>query len=178
MTKKDMGMSDDFTDIASVVEWFMTDKNGVRKDPPTHDEADLTALITTMVTRTSPFDDNEDVRLSRAWDWTLENGLLYVGATNGWIDRDGKMWGCHWAWHTKLLYWLNMEEGDAEERGWVKVTRHHYRSRYRLSRKQVRALSKLGVPRDRKAELTLPFWQPEDNGPISTENLGVDANDQ
>ena len=170
-------MSNDFTDVASVVQWFMTDKNGVRKETPTHDEADLTALITTMVTRPSPFDDNYPVELHHAWDWTLSNGLLYLGAKNGWIDRDGKMWGCHWAWHAKLLYWLDMTEDDAEKRGWVKVTRDRYRSRYKMSPKQVRTLSRLGIERDRQAERLLPAWRPDDTGPVATENLGSDAND-
>ncbi|MDW9481735.1 hypothetical protein GOB57_24105 [Sinorhizobium meliloti] len=170
-------MSDDFTDIASVVEWFMTDKNGVRKEPPTHDESDLTALITTMVSRPDPFDDTTPVTLSRAWDWTLENGLLYLGAKNGWIDRDGKMLGCHWVWHAKLLYWLNMTEDEAERLGWVKVTGDRYRSRYRMSPNQSRTLSRLGIERDREAERMLPEWRADDSRTIATENLGEDAND-
>jgi hypothetical protein len=170
-------MQDEFIDVASVVEWFMTDKNGDLIDPPTHDEADLTALITTMITRPSPFDDHETVRLSRAWDWTLENGLLYLKAKSGWIDREGKMWGCHWAWHDKLLYWLNMTADDAERRGWVKVSQDRYRSRYRMSAAQRRALSKLGVERDRETERMLPEWRENDTRPAATDNLGSDADD-
>jgi hypothetical protein len=170
-------MSYDFTDVASVVEWFMTDKNGDRRDPPTHDEADLTALISTMVGKPSPFDDRDVVELHHAWDWTLENGLLYLKSKNGWLDRDGKMWGCHWAWHAKLLYWLDMTEDDAERKGWVKVSMGRYRSRYRMSAAQRRALSKLGIERDKAAERMLPEWREDDTRPISTENLGADRDD-
>lgn len=170
-------MSEDFEDVASVVEWFMTDKDGNRRDPPTHDETDLTALITSMVERPSPFDDRAPVKLHRAWDWTLSNGLLYLGAKSGWVDRDGKMWGCHWAWHIRLAYWLGMTEEEAERKGWVKVTNGRYRSLYRMTPAQSRTMRRIGIVVDRQKERVLPHWTPGDTNAPSTENVGIDADD-
>jgi hypothetical protein len=172
-----MPYDDDFTDVASVVRWFMTDKNGDPRDPPTHDETDLTALITSMVGKPSPFGFNDAVELHHAWDWALSNGLLYLGAKEGWVDRDGKMWGCHWAWHDKLAYWLDMTGDEAERKGWLKVSRGGYRSRYRMTAAQRRALSRIGIERNKEAERMLPEWRPDDTNPIATENLGSDRDD-
>ena len=172
-----MSARDDFPDAEAVVQWFLTDKHGQVKAQPTHDEGDLRKLVDTMLARPDPFGwkDAERPSPARAWNWALDFGLLYIGGKQGWIDREGKFWTCGWAKHDNLLYWLGMEPEDAEKAGWVRVTQGlRYRSRYRLSPRQRRALKRLGVEADKDAERLLPVWVEDDTRDISTENLGSD----
>lgn len=171
--------TNDFPDAESVVAWFMTDKDGNRNDPPTHDEADLRGLVHVMLEKPDPFSIEKTDTLAPvdAWKLILEFGLLYLGGRQGWIERDGKFWTCGHAKHDLLLYWMNMEPREAEARGWVRVTQWgRYRSRYRMSPKQRRVLKSLGITPQSDTERMLPFWTDGDDRPMATANLGVDRN--
>lgn len=177
----EVGMAKDseFPDAESVVSWFLHDKNGLLKDPPSHDEADLRLLVAVMLERPHRFGfmDGESVEPAEAWNWILEFDLLYLEGRMGWITREGKFLTCGWAKHDYLLYWLNMEPWDAERLGWVRVTQgKRYRSAYRLSPKQRSVLKKLEIEPDRDAERMLPVWVADDTRPMSTENLGSSRN--
>jgi hypothetical protein len=172
-----MAKSNEFPDAESVVRWFMTDKHGQPKNPPSHDADDLRGLVRVMLERRHRFAirDDDMADPSDAWNWILEFGLLYLQGTMGWITREGKFLTCGWAKHDDLLYWMNMEPEDAERQGWVRVTQNQrYRSVYRLSPKQRSVLKRLGIDPDRDGERQLPVWTPDDKRPLSSVNAGSD----
>ena len=171
-------MSHEFNNADDIVRWFLTDKHGEPKKIPSHDEADLRTLVTNMLAKPDPFDsDGEPPRPSRVWNWIVDFGLLHLGQKNGWIDREGKMWGCGWAQHDRLLYWMGREAGDVEADGWVKVSNGRYRSRYRMTPAQRKTMRAIGVAVDNETERMLPHWRAGDTSPAETANLGADRDD-
>jgi hypothetical protein len=169
----------DLDTVDGVVAWFLHDKHGDRDTDPSHDEVDLRRLVEAMTTLPSPFNGSVDEPLvpSRAWSIIIDYSLLYRNGKSGWLDRDGKMWSCDYATHTWLTYWLGMTDSEPEEKGWVRVSQARYRSRYRMTPKQRRALSAIGIVPDKEKERLLPVWIENDTRPISTENLGADRDD-
>lgn len=60
--------------------------------------------------------------LGDVWEWALEHGILYPDNKMGWIDRKGKIYGCGWATHDKLIHdVLRRTVADVEAEGWIRV---------------------------------------------------------
>jgi hypothetical protein len=64
---------------------------------------------------------------------------------NGWIDREGRFWGCHYHQHNRLVYdVLKKKAGEIERAGWVKVETYNWLCQTRLSPEQKAALRRIG----------------------------------
>lgn len=170
------GTDDEFRDIEDVVRWFVGDETEPREG---YDADELRLLIANMLRLPDPFRNPEDATtatLRQAWNWILDFNLLHQSAVNGWIDRSGKKWGCGWASHDRLVYWLSREVADVEADGWARVTRGTYRSMFRLTREQRKTLKSMGLRPDEQRERTMPIWSPGSSGAGSA-NLDADAED-
>lgn len=59
--------------------------------------------------------------LHRALD--LKDDVLLDDIQFGWLSPEGEFYGCHYCKHLDLIeYGLDLQEGEAEQKGWIKVT--------------------------------------------------------
>ncbi|AGS81109.1 hypothetical protein [Caulobacter phage Cr30] len=90
----------------------------------------------------------------------LERGLLVTDRPfNCWITREGKVYTCKWAGHSRLLDILLMNEHEAEELGWTKVSNNNVFCLFKKSREQIKILKKLGHVTDKSLERLKPVWK-------------------
>lgn len=45
-----------------------------------------------------------------------------ITTDNGWLDPEGHFYPCLYGGHNHVLYTLNLSEGDADQRGWIKLS--------------------------------------------------------
>ena len=54
----------------------------------------------------------------------FKNGLLHPRARYGWIDNNGEFLGCGFAAHETLLMHLELDIGQVEDWGWLRISTH------------------------------------------------------
>lgn len=150
-----MSYGEDLNTIDDVVKSFVEGHNG-----PWHDPVDLRRLLEAMTTMPDPSDKYNDRRLSpgECYNRIQQYGLMYLRARTGWVDRSGKLWGCGYAAHEKLLYWLGLEAREVEAMGWARVGPHTTQHMFRLSREQRKAIREMGKSFDPVKNRELPEW--------------------
>jgi hypothetical protein len=64
---------------------------------------------------------------------------------NGWIDRDGRFWGCDFHSHHRVIYdVLKTEAAKIERSGWVKIEPYNWICMQRLTAEQKATLARIG----------------------------------
>lgn len=80
------------------------------------------------------------------WDWALEHNILQPGSIHGWIDRQGRWYGCGWAQHDALLnYCLDRGIRETEEEGWCRVSKGTWQCTKTPNRAQRRVLNGMKI---------------------------------
>ena len=107
----------------------------------TRDQRQLKLLVNRMLA-------SGNYRIPEIWNRVVEMDLVDPEARWGWIDRDGKVWGCTFAAHERLLRYLGVNVEDAEKRGWVRFSHDDYQCLRRLSEAQKDTLRRKGISLD------------------------------
>lgn len=134
--------------IDAVVEWF----------GDSHDEADLRRLLTIMTSRTDRWGD--PITPDRAWSLIVDHSLLYLDHHMGWVTREGKMLGCDWAYHEKLIDHMGLEAWQVEAAGWARVALKTYQCAFRMTTAQRLRVEACGCLVDKHEERLKPEWGP------------------
>lgn len=138
-----------------LVDWFT-------RDPQRMPIEDIELLADRMIgTNRGRFHflhEPEGMSVTEVWNMILEYDFL-LSDRYGWLDRKGKLWGCSWAAHEKLLDVLGHETKDVERLGWVRVTRTYldgWKSVRKINMAQRRTLKRMGLEVSNSEESTKP----------------------
>lgn len=71
-----------------------------------------------------------------------DRGLM-LNTHSGWIDRDGKFWGCAFAGHERLLELMGLNSIEQELEGWVKISRYVAHARFAPNEAQCATLMRI-----------------------------------
>ncbi len=89
--------------------------------------AQFIEFIDSALSRPNPnfnyLDRNDQLlTVSALTNMIYDHGFVYDGfGPNGWIDRTGRFWTCHYACHERLLELMDMNSIEQEHQGWIKI---------------------------------------------------------
>lgn len=137
-------MSDAPHDAKSLIAWF-TATEIVRHDGSrsprspymTREEAEL--LAAQIGQPDNYFGGRYVWTAERIWSIALDRGI-FMNDRFGWIDRDGRFWGCGHAAHELLLHFLGVDIGEVEHGGWIRISMSGPQTIFTPSEGQIKAL--------------------------------------
>lgn len=145
-------MSDAPHDANSLIAWFTATEivrhDGSRspREPRMTDEE--ARLLAAKIGEPSYYNYRQDEPIlwsaERIWSVALDMNL-FMHDRFGWVDRDGRFWGCGHASHELLLHFLGVGIAEAEKGGWVRISMSGAQSIYTPSDAQVRFLIERGL---------------------------------
>jgi hypothetical protein len=132
------------------------------------DHEEVRALAECMSTMSFSADYEEEGPMT---PWSIANafwdlGLLHKMARMGWIRPDGRVFGCAYGAHERLLRWMGVSAKEAEEGGWVRVGQYKFQCAYRMTREQKERVESFGMLVDDGEERLKPRM-PREIGELS-----------
>ena len=117
---------------------------------------DAARLFDGLIGREHPSIPRQAFTARSAHRYIEDFGLLDSRMRFGWVDRDGRWFGCAYAAHERLLYALGMSTAEAESQGWARAGIGPPKCRFLMSPKQRRVLRAKDHTVDPTAELAKP----------------------
>lgn len=128
-------------------------------DPYIHPQ-DAVRLIDGILDKPSPWGKTMSIRDCVSLTWN--NYLMFRDARFGWVDRDGKLWGCSYAAHERLLNVMGLGEAwKVEGDGWLRVGLNRIKSVFQINEKQAATLEDMGHKVPWEEQRALPVYTGE-----------------
>ncbi|AFU88193.1 hypothetical protein CcrColossus_gp323 [Caulobacter phage CcrColossus] len=87
----------------------------------------------------------------------IYDGGYFLNDSTGWIDRDGKFYGCAYARHERLLEWMDMNSIEQEQEGWIKLSRYTAHATFAPNDAQCATLMRINDEVQEKHAFSLNF---------------------
>jgi hypothetical protein len=154
-----------------IIDWFCAAH--FRTGEIRYDVEIITQFVDSMLDKPNPNYRTEIMCAEAVWDAILSGGYGFLWDTPerrniaagwapplvmSWVTREGKVYTCQWAGHARMLRYMGMKEEDAENLGWLKITRTGQYCMFKRSRAQIDTLRCMGLDTDKEVERTKPRY--------------------
>jgi hypothetical protein len=148
-TEPEATVRDDPHDAASLIAWFTATEivrhNGTRSPRDPHMTEAEACLLAAKIGQPSYYcRGDHDWRAGTIWAVALEQ-CLFMHDRFGWIDREGRFWGCGHAAHELLLHFLGRDIRTVEDGGWIRLSMRGPQTIFEPSDAQIKTLLGMGL---------------------------------
>lgn len=147
-------MTDAPQTAADIIEWFTATEivrhDGSRSPREPHMSKYEAMVLSDKVGKPNYYDSKRDKANPVLWTaesiWSTALAQnLFMSDRFGWIDREGRFWGCGFAAHELLLHFMGEDVKDVEQKGWVRVSMGIAQCLFQPSSAQIQRMDSLGL---------------------------------